>query len=53
MRTSDIRVSERTPLSQLKLTAFGPVYNELEKDVSPESEAIIFLYDFFVSGIAP
>lgn len=33
VRTSDIRVSERTPLIQTRQKFFGPIYNELAEDV--------------------
>ena len=33
VRTSDIRVSERTPLMQTRQKFFGPIYNELSEDV--------------------
>ena len=33
VRTSDVRVSERTPLTQIRQKPFGPIYNELAEDV--------------------
>ena len=33
VRSSDIRVSERTPLNSLRLKPFGPIYNELAGEV--------------------
>ena len=33
VRTSDVRVSERTPLNQLRLKPSGPIYNELTGEV--------------------
>lgn len=33
VRTTDVRVSERTPLMQLRQKFFGPIYNELAEDV--------------------
>ena len=33
VRTSDIRVSERTPLADLRLKPFDPIYNELTGEV--------------------
>ena len=33
VRTSDVRVSERTPLNQLRLKPYGPIYNELTGEV--------------------
>lgn len=33
VRTTDIRVSERTPLSDLRLKPFDPIYNELTGEV--------------------
>lgn len=34
VRTSHVRVSERVPLTQLRLKSYGPIYNELAHDVS-------------------
>ena len=34
VRTSDVRVSERTPLMQIRQKFFGPIYNQLADDVS-------------------
>ena len=34
VRTNDIRVSERTPLIELRLKSFEPIYNELTGEVS-------------------
>lgn len=34
VRTTDVRVSERTPLVQIRQKFFGPIYNELAEDVS-------------------
>lgn len=34
VRTSDVRVSQRTPLMQVRQKFFGPIYNELAEDVS-------------------
>ena len=33
VRTTDIRVSERTPLADLRLKSFEPIYNELTGEV--------------------
>ena len=33
IRTTDVRVSERTPLTDLRLKSFGPIYNELTGEV--------------------
>jgi hypothetical protein len=33
VRTNDIRVSERTPLTELRLKPFSPIYNELSGEV--------------------
>ena len=33
VRTNDIRVSERTPLTELRLKPFSPIYNELTGEV--------------------
>lgn len=33
VRTTDVRVSERTPLTDLRLESFGPIYNELTGEV--------------------
>ena len=33
VRTNDIRVSERTPLAELRLKPFSPIYNELTGEV--------------------
>lgn len=33
VRTTDVRVSERTPLTDLRLKSFGPIYNELTGEV--------------------
>ena len=33
VRTTDIRVSERTPLADLRLKEFDPIYNELTGEV--------------------
>ena len=37
VRASDLRVSERTPLNQLRLKLSGPIYNELTGEVDPVS----------------
>ena len=42
VRTTDIRVSERTPLSDLRLKPFDPIYNELTGEVHT---CIYTLYD--------
>ena len=34
VRTNDIRVSERTPLTELRLKPFSPIYNELTGEVN-------------------
>ena len=33
VRTNDIRVSEHTPLTELRLKPFSPIYNELTGEV--------------------
>ncbi len=33
VRTNDIRVSERTPMTELRLKPFSPIYNELTGEV--------------------
>ena len=34
VRTAHVRVSNRVPLVELKLKPYGPIYNELDHDVS-------------------
>lgn len=33
VRTNDVRVSERTPMTELRLKPFSPIYNELTGEV--------------------
>jgi len=39
VRTAHVRVSNRVPLVELKLKPYGPIYNELDRDVSNRTVA--------------
>ena len=51
VRTTDIRVSERTPLSDLRLKPFDPIYNELTGEVRAHIHYIIVCYPVFLPSI--
>ena len=34
VKTAQVRVSKRVPLVELRLKPYGPIYNELDRDVS-------------------
>lgn len=44
VRTSDIRVSERTPLMHIRQKFFGPIYNELAEDVRTVISIVVYYY---------
>lgn len=34
VRTTDVQVSERTPLNELRIQPYGPIYNQLTGEVA-------------------